>query len=147
MRRYSNFEKLLAILFLQIDMRSPFASEPFRDLRSNLETARADARSEGCVDIPRLGSEPRLHRLDRPPRNLGGRAAPTGVHRRDRATPLIHQQQRDAIGRLHGDYGAGRVFEQRIAFAQHAAAAFGRDAIGRMNLFYRRETIKLWRNI
>jgi len=115
--------------------------------RSYFITALADAGTDGRVQIFRAGTETSSHGPHRFRRDLRRGASPAGVYRSHRTAAFVNQQNRNAIGGLHGDYAARLILDQRIAFSQQSGAPSGGDARRGVDLFQRGKLPKSSGNI
>lgn len=82
--------------------------------RTNLVTAGADARSNGRHEIAGARIEVRPQRLHGHNSRARRRAAPTGMNGRDRTRAPISQEQRHAVGGLHGENQRGIVADHDV---------------------------------
>src|SRR5579884_2207547 len=146
-RRYTGFEELAAVDGGEIEAHPALLAKLCGHLRSDLVAARADGGADGGVHIGGMRAETFAHGGQSRSRDARGRPAPPRVDGGDGAPAGIDQEQRHAIGRLHGDDCAGRIFEQGVTLPEDAAPASGGDAGSRVNLLQRGEMSKLRRNI
>jgi len=147
LRGYAGCHQLEAIVLGQVDVCPPLLAELGRDFGAHFIAALPDARADGRLEIGRGRAETGPHGIYGMFDNPRHRPAPAGVNRGHGAQPRIHQQNGDAIGSLHGHYGPGRVFEQRVAVAQLPGAAFRRYTSRRVNLVHGGQVAKPRGNI
>src|ERR1041384_4005721 len=98
-------------------MAPSLPSEMRRHFRPDFIAALSDARPDRGMQVAGVAAEPLVQCLDGARRDLRHGATPAGMYGRHGAPPLVDEQDRNAIGRLHGNDGILLVLEQRIALA------------------------------
>jgi len=120
---------LLPVYFCEIDASASLNAKTGRHFRTHFIATGTDSRSDGGQQI----GGARVHGPKGLERDLGSRAAPPRMHGGDRAMTLVHQQDRQAIGRLHAHQTPRRAGQQRIAL-NRTARPIGMDRNVGMNL-------------
>jgi len=120
--------------------RWPFGKERGKlrgDFGSYFITTLPNARTEGGVNVGRQRSEIAPHFFHGTRHDGGYRAAPTGMHRSDRAVAGIEQKNRHAIGGADADMASDVIGDEGVSFTLPVSQRMGVPYLIGMNLAQR----------
>lgn len=138
--RYTGGAQLVTVGLRQIEVHPSLPSELSRHFGPNLVTALPNTRTDrGMKAGRRLRPKTLPHALDGAPNNLSHRAAPSGVDGGYGTVLLVYQKNRNAVGCAYRHRGTRCVFQQGVAYPEHASAAARCHAGRGMHLFERRQ--------
>ena len=119
----ARFDEQPAIQLPQIDLRSPCATKLRGHLWTDLVTALADTGSDGRMHRRGARAEFIAHFRQGSLHNSARRPAPAGVYGGYRAMLFIHQQNGQAVRRLHCRQMSGFVLQHGVALPQHSRSS------------------------